>query len=235
VLLQTFSPAAGGNGGGANNMTSWLAAESDYTKTSHPKLVSVQLPSNANVLGTLQFDNNINNDPKISPQISLLGQHGSKVVLGNVIVLPFANHSFLYVRPLYVEATGSSGGTSFPQLQDVIVGTQTNVAMASDFQSALQALFATTDAIPGLNQASAPPQPGTPSPSPGVPTSSTSFPSDAIPIVNDLLSHERAYEQALAKGDFAAAGTEQAAIKADAAKLQQLLASSATPAPSPAP
>jgi uncharacterized protein len=233
VLLQTFSPASGGNGGQANNMTSWLAAESDYTKTSQPKLVSVRLPSNANVLGPLQFDNNINNDPTISPQISLLSQHGSTVILGNVIVLPFGNHSFLYVRPLYVAAT-NSGSASFPQLQRVIVGTQTNVAMGADFQSALQALFGTDQPIPGLNQPGSSPAPSsnttpgaTPVPTP-LPTSN--FPPAAIPIVDDLLKQQAIYQQDLAKGDFAGAGVAQEQIKKDSDQLIQLLG---IPTPTP--
>jgi len=52
-----------------------------------------------NVLGPLQFDNNINTNQVISSEISLLDQHGSTVTLGNVIILPFNNDSFLYVRP----------------------------------------------------------------------------------------------------------------------------------------
>ena len=105
-------------------MTAWLAAQSDYTTTNHPKLIAVPLNNSVNVLGPLQFDNNINTDPIISPEISLLSQHGSSVILGNVIVLPFNNDSFLYVRPLYVLASGGAGGTAFPQLHEVIVGTQ---------------------------------------------------------------------------------------------------------------
>ena len=116
VLLQTFSPGASGGGATANNMTAWLAAECDYTSTNDPKLVSVRLNNADNVLGPLQFDNNINTNPTISSEISLLGQHGSTVTLGNVIILPFNNDSFLYIRPLYVTAA-ANGGTAFPQLQ----------------------------------------------------------------------------------------------------------------------
>jgi len=238
VLLQTFSPASGGNGGQANNMTSWLAAESDYTQTNKPKLESVRLPSNANVLGTLQFDNNINNDPTISKQLSLLNQSGSKVVLGNVIVLPFGNHAFLYVRPLYLVATS---GSSFPQLQQVIVGNQTSVAMAPDFQTALQTLFATSQPIPGLNLPGSTSSSPSPSPSPNTspgatpaptptPILTSNFPPAAIPIVNDLVKQEALYQQDLAKSDFADAGIAQAQIKKDSDQLIQILG---IPTPTP--
>src|SRR6202140_1563934 len=127
VLLQTFSPGANGGGTAANNMTAWMAAECDYTATNAPKLISVRLNNADNVLGPLQFDNNINTNPQISSEISLLSQHGSTVTLGNVIILPFNNDLFLYVRPLYVTAA-ANGATAFPQLQEVIVGTQTGIA-----------------------------------------------------------------------------------------------------------
>ena len=123
-------------------MTAWMAAECDYTGTNDPKLVAVRLNNADNVLGPLQFDNNINTNPKISSEISLLSQHGSTVTLGNVIILPFNNDSFLYIRPLYVTAA-ANGGTAFPQLQEVIVGTQTSIAQGTSFNAALQALLNT--------------------------------------------------------------------------------------------
>ena len=149
VLLQTFSPGASGSGNAANNMTAWLAAECDYTGTDDPKLVSVRLNNADNVLGPLQFDNNIQTNPTISSEISLLGQHGSTVTLGNVIVLPFNNDSFLYVRPLYVTAA-SNGVTAFPQLQEVIVGDQSNVQQGTSFATAVAALLNNGQPVPGL-------------------------------------------------------------------------------------
>jgi uncharacterized membrane protein (UPF0182 family) len=66
VLFQTFSPGTSGSGSNANNMTAWLAAQCNYTETNHPHLVSVRLNNADNVLGPLQFDNNINADPTVS-------------------------------------------------------------------------------------------------------------------------------------------------------------------------
>lgn len=230
VLFQAFSPASS-NGGGANNMTAWLAAESDYTVTDHPKLVAVPLNNSVNVLGPLQFDNNINTDPIISPELSLLSQHGSSVILGNVIVLPFNNDSFLYVRPLYVLASGSAGGTAFPQLHQVIVGTQNAVAQGSSFQQALQTLLNTTDPIPGL-EGTGTTTPTTPSTPPS--TNKGALTAQELTLLNDLLNHEQAAEAALQKGDFVAYGQAQAIVKSDTAQLTQLLQQNgASPSPSP--
>jgi uncharacterized membrane protein (UPF0182 family) len=236
VLFQAFSPASS-SGGGANNMTAWLAAQSDYTTTNHPKLVAVPLNNSSNVLGPLQFDNNINTDPVISPEISLLSQHGSSVILGNVIVLPFNNDSFLYLRPLYVLASGAAGGTAFPQLHEVIVGTQNSVAQGPSFAQALQALFNTTQAIPGLaSGAPTTPTTTTPPPTTTTPPSTANFTSQELALLNDLLTHEQNAQAALQKGDFTTFGKEEDAVKADTAQLTTLLQNQkATPSASPSP
>ncbi len=245
VLFQTFTPGVTGSGSAANNMTAWLAAESDYTVTNHPHLIAVRLNNADNVLGPLQFDNNINTDPTISQQKTLLSQQGSQVILGNVIVLPFNNDSFLYVRPFYVIAS-SGTGTSFPQLRYVIVGTQNGVAEGNSFVSALQNLLNTTQPIPGLGAA-----PGaTPSPSPSptpTPTGSaapTPTPSpltvsqQVLNLIAKLIADNQAAQAALQKGDYTTYGKEEAAVQSDLTQLQQLLGQSGTsssPSPSPSP
>jgi uncharacterized membrane protein (UPF0182 family) len=237
VLLQTFSPAANTGGGTANNnMTAWLAARCDYTTGFKPKLVAVPINNAANVLGPLQFDNNINTDQKISPQLTLLKGGGSNVVLGNVIVLPFNNRSFLYVRPLYVQAANGS----FPQLKYVIVGTQNAVSLGSSFGDALAGLFG--QAIPGAptTATGTPPTPS-PSPSPGAsptpgPTPPAGVSAQVYALLLDLYQHEQKAQAALQKSDFATYGTEEAAVKRDLDQLSALnVIPSSTAAPSPTP
>ncbi|HXA28928.1 MAG TPA: UPF0182 family protein [Candidatus Angelobacter sp.] len=235
VLLQTFSPAANTGGGTANNnMTAWLAARCDYTTGFKPKLVAVPINNGANVLGPLQFDNNINTDQKISPQLTLLRGGGSNVVLGNVIVLPFNNRSFLYVRPLYVQASNGS----FPQLKYVIAGTQNAVALGSSFGDALATLFGQPIAgAPTTSGTSPPTSSPTPTPSPGAsPTPGATPPAglsaQAYGLLLDLYQHEQRAEAALQKGDFATYGTEEAAVKRD---IDQLTALNVLPSPSPFP
>jgi uncharacterized membrane protein (UPF0182 family) len=242
VLLQTFSPGASGSGQAANNMTAWLAAECDYTKTNHPHLVAVRLNNADNVLGPLQFDNNINSNPTISSQRTLLSQQGSQVVFGNVIVLPFNNDSFLYVRPFYVLAS-ANGGSSFPLLQYVIVGTQTAIADGTSFSSALQSLFSTTQPIPGVPAGPSNPTPP-PSPSPG--TSPTPSPSatpgpsgplsqQVLNALNQLIADENTAQNALKAGNFGAFGTAEDKVKSDIATLQTLLGQASSPTPTASP
>jgi uncharacterized protein len=242
VLLQTFSPGANGGGATANNMTAWLAAQCDYTTTDDPKLVSVRLNNGDNVLGPLQFDNNINTNPQISSEITLLSHNGSVVTLGNVIILPFNNDSFLYIRPLYVTAA-STGSTAFPQLQEVIVGTQTNIAQGQSFSLALQALLSTTQPIPGLNNPGTTPTPS-PSPSPSASPSPGATPTPApigslqqqiIALDSKIVADNLAAQAALVAGNYTLYGVDEAKVQADLTQLQKLLAQQAGTSPTPSP
>ena len=244
VLLQTFSPGASGGGTTANNMTAWLAAECDYTGTNEPKLVSVRLNNADNVLGPLQFENNINTNPTISSEITLLSQHGSTVTLGNMIILPFNNDSFLYVRPLYLSAA-SNGGTAFPQLQEVIVGDQNAVQQGTSFSAAVANLINNGLPVPGLPTSgtttgptpSPSPSPTT-SPSPGTTPTPTTTPTGTIQaqiiaLDSKIVADNAAAETALMAGNFTAYGADEAKVQADLTALQKLLAQQSSASPSP--
>jgi len=153
------------------------------------------------------------------------------VVLGNVIVLPFNGHSFLYVRPLYVQASNGS----FPQLKYVIVGTQNAVAFGPSFGEALQNLFNQPIAgVPGSPGATP-----TPSPSPGAtpgPTPPSGVSPQVYALLVDLYQHEQKAQTALQKGDYVTYGQEQAAAKKDIDQLSALgVLSSPSPSPSASP
>ena len=65
--------------------------------------------------GPLQADSEIEQASKVSTTISLLDQHGSEVVLGNILTVPL-DSTVLYIRPLYV----TSSTNPMPQLRYVI-------------------------------------------------------------------------------------------------------------------
>ena len=245
VLMETFSPYQSGSGGQASNMTAWLAAESDYTTTDHPPLVAVPLGNNTNVRGPYQFDNNSNTDPTISEERTLVGQSGSQVYLGNVIVLPFNDDSFLFVRPFYVLPNQASG-VSFPQLRFVIVGTQNSVAMGTSLSAAIATLYNVTTLPTGLAPpgTTAPASPeATPVASPGASPTPTASPSVSPPaggytsqelaIISGLVTQEANLKADYASGNLSAAGQAQAAINSDISQLELLLAAGGVSLPTP--
>ena len=78
------------------NMIAWLGAQSDAPH--YGRAVSFDFPANENVYGPAQVEAVINQDPVISAQRTLWGQEGSRVIFGNLLVVPIAE-SLLYVQP----------------------------------------------------------------------------------------------------------------------------------------
>ena len=251
VLLQTFSPGTNGSGNAANNMTAWLAAECDYTCTNQPALVSVRLNNADNVLGPLQFDNNINTNQTISSEISLLDQHGSTVTLGNVIVLPFNNDSFLYVRPLYVTAA-SSNGSSVPaaagrdrrrpeRRASRAPHSRRRCRTCSTTACRFRVCRARARAPVPVRQRRHRLRPERRRPrrrrAPAPPRRRRRHPTGTIQqqiiaLDNKIVADNAAAEAALMAGNFTAYGADEAKVQADLSALQKLLAQqSPTPAP----
>ena len=83
------------------NMIAWLAARCD--PPDYGKLIVYEFPKEKLVYGPFQIEARINQNTKISQQISLWNQMGSRVIRGNLLVVPIEN-SILYVSPLYLRA-----------------------------------------------------------------------------------------------------------------------------------
>ncbi len=120
------------------DLSGFMVAHSDPDK--YGQLEVFELPPGIQVDGPSQFNSNILTERDISETITLLNASGSKVRPGNLLLVPIDN-SLVYVRPLFVEATG---GTAFPELSQVIVGLGDRVVMRPTYEEALAEL------IPGL-------------------------------------------------------------------------------------
>ena len=94
-------------------------------------------------MGSKQIENRIDQDTAISEQLTLWGQAGSRVIRGNLLVLPI-NNSLLYVEPIFLEAEG--GG--IPELARVIVVYQERVIMERSLQKALTGIFGEQEPAP---------------------------------------------------------------------------------------
>ncbi|MET0894257.1 MAG: UPF0182 family protein [Acidimicrobiia bacterium] len=134
IALEPFVPVSSGNS--INRLSSFLTAKSD--PGSYGKLQSFVMPNGSNVFGPLQVDNEINRAQEITQAFTFLNQQGSTVIKGSLQLIPVGN-SIIYVRPIYVRSSGSSG---FPQFQFVAVFTQGKTAVcAPTIEAAIDRLF----------------------------------------------------------------------------------------------
>ena len=143
LLMTPFTPQ------NRDNMIAWMAAKCDFPE--YGQLIVYQLPKERLTFGPIQVEAMIDQNTVISEQLSLWDQRGSRVIRGNLIVIPIEK-SFLYVEPVYLTAEG----TNIPQLKRVIVSAGDKVVMEPTLEESLKAVFGI---IPEAQALKAPPQP----------------------------------------------------------------------------
>jgi uncharacterized protein len=126
-----------------DNMIAWLAARCDAPD--YGKLIVYEFPKDKLVYGPFQIEARINQNTEISQQLTLWNQMGSRVIRGNLLVIPIEN-SILYVSPLYLRAQQGH----LPELKRVIAAYGEHVVMKETLAEALAALFADVDAAPAI-------------------------------------------------------------------------------------
>ncbi|WP_022900654.1 UPF0182 family protein [Humibacter albus] len=121
----------------------YLAVDSNAGKKSgtkrsdYGKLRLLRLPSDDTIPGPGQVQNNFDSDPNVSTALNLLRQGSTKVINGNLLTVPVGG-GLLYVEPVYVQ---SSGSTSYPLLQKVLVAFGDKIAFEDTLDDALDVLF----------------------------------------------------------------------------------------------
>jgi uncharacterized protein len=128
LLMLPFTPAK------KDNMVGWMAGRCDGAD--YGKRLVYTFPKDRLVFGPNQVEARINQNDRISPLLTLWNQHGSRVVRGNLLVIPVGN-SILYVEPLYLK----SEQAAIPELKRVIVSYQDRVAMENTLDEAMAAVF----------------------------------------------------------------------------------------------
>jgi uncharacterized membrane protein (UPF0182 family) len=128
IYMVPFTPR------GKDNLAAWMVARNDGDE--YGKLRVYRLSRQSLVYGPKQIENRINQDTEISRQVSLWDQRGSKVIRGDLLVIPIEK-SLLYVQPLYLQAEGGR----IPELKRVVVAHQNEVVMGETLDDALAMLF----------------------------------------------------------------------------------------------
>lgn len=186
ALLLPFTAA------GKQNMVAWMVARSDGPR--YGEVLLYMMPKQRLTYGPMQIEARINQDPDISRELTLWGQRGSRVLRGNLIIIPVAG-TILYIEPLFLVSEQSQ----LPELRRVVVGTQTQLAMAPDLASALRALT-------GQGPAAAPvPSPVSPQPMAPAPVAPAP-PAGLQEALRQALDALRAARRQLTEGDWEAFG-----------------------------
>jgi uncharacterized protein len=128
MLLLPYTPQQ------RTNLVAWLAARSDGDN--YGKLLLYTFPKQRLIFGPEQIEARINQDPAISSQISLWNRQGSRVLQGNLLMVPIEK-SLLYIEPLYLEASQNQ----IPTLVRVIVAYENKIVMAETLSAALDRVF----------------------------------------------------------------------------------------------
>ena len=128
LLMTPMTPA------NRPNMIAWIAARSDYP--GYGELLVYKLPKDRLIRGPIQVEATIDQDTLVSQQLSLWDQRGSRVLRGNLLIIPI-DQSFIYVEPVYLIAEDSG----IPQLKRVIVSDGERLAMEPTLRESLQVVY----------------------------------------------------------------------------------------------
>ncbi len=124
INMIPFTPAK------KNNMISLLIGRCD--EPNYGELIVYKFPKRYLVYGPMQIEARIDQNSEISKLISLWGQKGSKVIRGNLLVIPIGD-SLIYVEPLFLQAEKQE----LPELKRIIVAYNNNISIAETLEDAL--------------------------------------------------------------------------------------------------
>ncbi|MDJ0712784.1 MAG: UPF0182 family protein [Prochloraceae cyanobacterium] len=191
LLILPFTPA------NKDNTIAWMTARSDGEN--YGKLLLYQFPKQELVYGPRQIEARIDQNPKISQQLTLWSQQGSRVIRGDLLVIPILN-SLLYVEPVYLRAEQSE----LPELKRVIVAYQNQIVMEKSLDEAIAAIF-------GSQQQQMP----------EVQLGDTAVPSEVLRLGKEaLLTYQKGIE-ALRRGDWVSYGQYQLQLENILKQLNQ--------------
>ncbi|MFC9925514.1 UPF0182 family protein [Streptomyces sp. NPDC127190] len=166
-LTTTFTP------NGRDNLSAFMAVDSDPRARDYGKIRILKLPTSTTVDGPKQVQSQFNSQQDIAETISLLSRGHSKVEYGNLLAVPL-DGGLLYAEPVYVRG----GELRYPLLRKVLVTYNGTTAFEDTLGEALDKVFGVK------GPTSTPPDTGTGNP-----------PSSANPTVQQALKDaQKAYD-----------------------------------------
>ncbi|MFL5749953.1 MAG: UPF0182 family protein [Chloroflexota bacterium] len=226
LLLQPMIPRE------RPNMIAWVAVRMDGD--AYGQTLVYRFPAETTVFGPAQIEAQISSDPLISSQFTLWNQSGSKVIRGNLIVVPVGD-SLIYLQPVYLQATSAK----FPAFQKIIVASPTTIVWGDTLREALDSLLREQGAGPGPSPSpgGSPPPSAGPTATPGPTSTPGAGPTPPADDVGALIEYANRHfelaQQALRDGDFARYGDEIELVSQALSQLQQLTGGSPSPSAAP--
>lgn len=132
VLMLPFIPAKQ-----ISNMVAWMAALND--PPNYGQLVVYKFFKDRHYYGPMQIESRIDQNSEISQQLTLWDQRGSKVIRGNLLVIPL-DGEILYVEPIFIQSDHSS----IPELSRVILAFNDKIVMTKTLKEAISEIFETS-------------------------------------------------------------------------------------------
>ncbi|MFJ6899322.1 UPF0182 family protein [Streptomyces hokutonensis] len=188
-LTTTFTP------NGRDNLSAFMAVDSEAGSPDYGKIRILKLPTSTTVGGPKQVQSAFNSQQDIAESIKLLKGGDSDIEYGNLLTVPL-DGGLLYVEPVYVRG----GGLKYPLLRKVLVAYGNKTAFEDTLDEGLNKVF-------GAETSTTPPDTGTTTP----PTSSNPTVQQAL---TDAQKAFDAGQQALKKGDWEAYGQAQKDLQA---------------------
>ncbi len=190
MLMTTFTPLS------KENLIGVMLARCDGPKLG--EVVVLQLSKQELILGPMQINARINQDQNISKDLTLWNQQGSQVLQGQTLVLPVGD-TFLYVSPLYLQATQAR----MPQLKKVVLAIGNRLIYADTYEQALAMLGSAEGQAPAAAPVST---------NPVASATAQQVPS-LDPRIQSVRQHMQKYRELASQGKWAEAGRELEAIQ----------------------
>ena len=197
VLIQPMVPED------RPNMIAWVAARMDGDR--YGERIAFQFPTGTTTQGPVQIEGRIGADDAISEQFTLWSSAGSRVVRGNLLVLPIGEDGILYVEPIFLQAEGAP----FPEFVRVIMADQRRVAFAESVEDGIRQLLGEAEPPPPEIPEPSPSPGESPAPEPSPGGSPGELPTDAAGLIAEAQRLYDAAQGALEAGDL---GTYQRRI-----------------------
>jgi len=200
IQMIPFTPLTTDPSNPKNNMVAWMAGRCDGDR--YGEIVVYEFPKDRLVYGPMQIEIRVNQNDTISKDFTLWNQQGSRVIQGNLLVIPLSDDRILYVEPIYLQATVGK----MPELKRVVTASGDDLAYATSFGDAINQLVSPSERV---------------TPAAGV-TEIAAKPVSVSGEARNAIEHFKRYQALTGQGKIAEAGVELERLRESLEKLEKM-------------